>query len=164
MKPSDAINCIPLVNHENYPPEDTLPKDGLYQYLLQPSEEHDNQQHRTTDRIWSKGTYKLREVVEDPGNCVMYYLSDGPDRAFVSEELMLIPEDTELLPNYVQNWKYSLQFDRYLLFMNLFSLIELLFSQHCSFVSIPYLTKNLLKDWNRTYGAFKASFSYLFLK
>ena len=27
---------------------------------------------------------------------MMYYLLDGPERAFVSEELMLIPEDTEL--------------------------------------------------------------------
>ena len=32
---------------------------------------------------------------------VMYYLSDGPERALVPEELMLIPEDTELPPNYV---------------------------------------------------------------
>ena len=31
----------------------------------------------------------------------MYYLADRPERAFVSEELMLIPEDTELPPNYV---------------------------------------------------------------
>ena len=44
MKPSDAIklNEVPLVNRENYPPEDTLPEDGLYQYLLQPGEEHDD--------------------------------------------------------------------------------------------------------------------------
>ena len=49
-------------------------------------------------------TYRLREIVEDPGNRVMYYLSEGPERAFVSEELMLIPEDTELPPDYVQNW------------------------------------------------------------
>ena len=35
----------------------------------------------------------------------MYYLADGPERAFVSaEELMLIPEDTELPPDYVQEW------------------------------------------------------------
>ena len=46
----------------------------------------------------------------------MYYLLDGstgpgtpprshrPERAFVSEELMLIPEDTELAPDYVQEW------------------------------------------------------------
>ena len=36
--------------------------------------------------------------MENPGNRVMYYLADGPERTFVSEELMLIPEDTELLP------------------------------------------------------------------
>ena len=34
----------------------------------------------------------------------MYYLADGPERAFVSEELMFIPEDTELPPDYVQEW------------------------------------------------------------
>ena len=39
--------------------------------------------------------------MENPGNRVMYYLLDGPDRAFVSEELMLIPEDTELPSDYV---------------------------------------------------------------
>ena len=39
-----------------------------------------------------------------PDKWVMYYLSDGPERAFVSEELMLIPKDTELPPDYVQKW------------------------------------------------------------
>ena len=45
MKPKDAIklNEVPLVNRESYPEEDTLPEDGLYHYLLQPSEEHDDQ-------------------------------------------------------------------------------------------------------------------------
>ena len=33
----------------------------------------------------------------------MYYLLDGPERAFVSEKLMLIPEDAELPPDYVRN-------------------------------------------------------------
>ena len=53
MKPKDAIvlDQVPLVDRENYPPEDKLPEDGLYRYLLQPGEEHDNQQHRATDRI-----------------------------------------------------------------------------------------------------------------
>ena len=38
MKPKGAIGLkeVPLVNQENYPPDDTLPKDGLYHYLLQP--------------------------------------------------------------------------------------------------------------------------------
>ena len=45
MKPSDMIklNEVPLVNQENYPPEEVLPEDGLYHYLLQPGEEHDDQ-------------------------------------------------------------------------------------------------------------------------
>ena len=106
IKPSDAIKLdqVLLVKQENYPPKDTLPEDGLYQYLLQPSEEHDDQQCRAMDRIWSKKTYRLREIVKDSGNHVMYYLSDGPERAFVSEELTLIPGDTELPPDYIQNW------------------------------------------------------------
>ena len=106
MKPKDAIrlNEVPLVKQENYPPEEVLPEDRLYQYLLQSSEKHDDQRHRATDRIWSKETYRLREIAENPGNRVMYYLRDGPERAFVSEELMLIPEDTELPPDYVQKW------------------------------------------------------------
>ena len=88
MKPKDAIllDQVPLVNQEAYPPEDKLPEDGLYQYLLQPSEEHDDQQCRVMDRMWSKGTYRLRKVVEDAGMC------------------MLIPEDIELPPDYVQEW------------------------------------------------------------
>ena len=105
-----------LVARESYPPEEVLPEDGLYRYLLPPGEEHDDQRRRATDRIWSKGAYRLREITENPGNRVMYYLGDGsagpgtpegshgPERAFVSEELMLIPEDTELPPDYVQEW------------------------------------------------------------
>ena len=54
--------------------------------------------------IWSKASYRLREIIENPGNRVMYYLLNGPERAFVSEELMLIPEGTELPPDYVQEW------------------------------------------------------------
>ena len=106
MKPKDAIrlNEVPLVKQENYPPEEILPEDGLCRYLLQPGEEHDDQRRRATDRIWSKGTCRLRKIAENPGNHVMYYLLDGPERAFVSEELMLIPEDTELPPDYVQEW------------------------------------------------------------
>ena len=129
MKPKDVIvlDKVPLVKQESYPPEEALPEDGLYRYLLQPGEEHNDQRCRATDRVWSKGTYRLREIMENPGNRVMYYLTDesagpgtplgshGPDsalapapqRAFVSEELMLILEDTELPPDYVRNGRPS---------------------------------------------------------
>ena len=81
MKPKDAIKLkeVPLVNREAYPPEEELPEDGLYRYLLQPGKEHDDQRCRATDRIWSKASYKLREIVENPGNYVMYYLADRPE-------------------------------------------------------------------------------------
>ena len=36
------------------------------------------------------------------GNQVMYYLADGPERAFVKEELMLIPEDTEFPSDFIK--------------------------------------------------------------
>ena len=45
IKPKDAIKLkeVPLVNRGAYPPEEVLPEDGLYRYLLQPGEEHDDQ-------------------------------------------------------------------------------------------------------------------------
>ena len=45
MKPKDAIklNEVPLVARESYPVEELLPEDGLYRYLLQPGEEHNDQ-------------------------------------------------------------------------------------------------------------------------
>ena len=104
MSPKDTteLNEVPLVG--NYPPEDTLPVNGLYRYFLQASGEHDDQHKKATDRIWSKGTCKLSEVMSSPGNRVIYHLADGPKRAFVKGELMLIPEDTELPPDFVQKW------------------------------------------------------------
>ena len=65
----------------------------MYHYLREPNEEHDDQLKRATERIWSKETYRLSEVVSSPGNWVMYYLADALERAFMKEELMLIPED-----------------------------------------------------------------------
>ena len=48
MKPKDAIKLdeVPLVDRECYPPEDVLPEDGLYRYLLQPDEENDDQRRK----------------------------------------------------------------------------------------------------------------------
>ena len=81
MKPKDAIKLkeVPLVARESYPPEEVLPEDGLYRYLLQPGEEHYDQRCRENDRIWSKASCRLREIAENHGNRVMYYLRDGPE-------------------------------------------------------------------------------------
>ena len=106
MSPSEAIKLKKVSLLESYPLEDALSEDGLYHYLLQLVEENDDQQHRAMDRIWSEATYRLREIMSSPGNQIMYYLSDGPERAFISEELMLIPKETELPLDYIQKWDY----------------------------------------------------------
>ena len=105
IKPKDAtkLDTVPL--DKTYPKETALPEDGLYRYLYQPSEQHGDQKRRGTNLIWSKKRYRLERIVQDPGNRVLYYLQDGPDRAFVREELMHVSEDTQVPPDWVSEWK-----------------------------------------------------------
>ena len=67
-----------------------------------------------------QGNLQIESGHKNPGNSVMYYLCrplngaspagspgdlrDGPEQTFISDELILIPEDTELPPDYVQEW------------------------------------------------------------
>ena len=54
-----------------------------------------------TDPIWSLKIYDLSRSVVSPGQPVLYYLSEGPKRSFVREELQIVPENTELPPKHV---------------------------------------------------------------
>ena len=105
MKPKDVIKLDTIPLDKKYPEETILPKDGLYRYLYQPGEQHGDQKRRATDLIWSKNTYRLDRIVQDPGNRVLYYLQDGPDRVFVREELMYVSEDNQVPPDWVSEWK-----------------------------------------------------------
>ena len=87
-----------------YGKEEIAPTDGLYRYLLEPGEENADSKRRATDNIWSRKTFRLDRIMKDPGQRVLYYLTDGPTRAFVREELMEIPEDTEKPPESVEKW------------------------------------------------------------
>ena len=58
-----------------------------------------------TEIIWSKNTYRLDRFVQDPANRVLYYLQDGPDTAFLREELMHVSEDTQVPLDWVSEWK-----------------------------------------------------------
>ena len=105
MKPINAIKLKEVPQMGNYKPDKvTLKEDGLYRYLVQPGEEHGDQKRRATDMIWSKKTYRLNRIVNEANNRTMYYLEDGPERAFVKEELLQVPEDTQAPPDYVQKW------------------------------------------------------------
>ena len=107
MTPAQAIKLEKVeLNVDHYPKEkDVLSESGLYRYLLQPGEEHGDTKRRATDNNWSKRTFRLREILQSPGQRVLYYLEeDGPQRPFVREELMQIPENTEKPPDYVKEW------------------------------------------------------------
>ena len=105
MKPKDAIKLDTVPLDKKYPEETVLPEDGLYRYLYQPGEQDRDQKRQATDFIWSKNMYRLDRIVQEPGNRVLYYLQDGPNRAFVREELMHISEDTQVPPDWVSEWK-----------------------------------------------------------
>ena len=102
MKPIDAIKKETVSQTINdYPPEEELPLDGIYRYLLKPGEEHNDTRRRETDNYWSRKTYSLEEVIKEKGNRIMYKLNG---RTFVKEELMSIPYDTVSPPDWVSKW------------------------------------------------------------
>ena len=105
IKPKDAIKLDIVKLDKTYSEENVLSEDCLYRYLYQPGEQHGDQKRRATDLIWSKKTYRLDRIVQEPSNRVLYYLQDGPDRAFVNKELMRIPEDTQVPPEWESKWK-----------------------------------------------------------
>ena len=55
--------------------------------------------------MWTHGTLlDSIKLLRTQGQRVLYYLAEGPKRAFVREELMQIPEGTEVPPDYVKEW------------------------------------------------------------
>ena len=90
-----------------YPKEEVAQEVDLYRYLNKPGELEEDNRRRATDMIWSWDTYRIDRIVDNPGQSVLYYLSpspgdtDGPQKAFVREELQEVPEEVELPPDWV---------------------------------------------------------------
>lgn len=78
-----------------------LPLGVRVRYLLAPGESEGGERRRATDPIWSLEIYGLSRSVVSPNQPVLYYLEGGPRRSFVREELQVVPDDTELPPNFV---------------------------------------------------------------
>ena len=72
MKPKDAIKLDTVPLDKMYPEEIVLPEDDLYRFLYQPEEQHGYQKRWATDFIWSKNTYRLDQIVQEPGNCGLF--------------------------------------------------------------------------------------------
>ena len=70
-------------------------------YLLRPGEEEGGDTRRATDPVWSTKVFDLEKTMISGDQPVLYFLVDGPRRGFVREELLVVPEDTELPPKSV---------------------------------------------------------------
>ena len=82
--------------------ETRLPPGVLVRYLYAPGEGEGGERRRATDPIWSLEIYNLSRSVVSSNQPVLYYLSKGgPKRGFVREELLVVPDDTELPPKSV---------------------------------------------------------------
>ena len=89
--------------------ESRLPPGVLVRYLYAPGEGEGGERRRATDPIWSLKVYDLSRSVVTLNQPVLYYLSEGrggttsrpPKRGFVREELLVVPNDTELPPKNV---------------------------------------------------------------
>ena len=77
--------------------EKKLPPLINVRYLYQPGELEGGTK-RATDPIWSLKVYQVVEDRAKPDQPVVYYLSDGPKRGFVREELLVVPPNTQLPP------------------------------------------------------------------
>ena len=105
-KPKDAIKAKSLTQKPLYTvpgrpvgsKEQNLILGVGVRYLYQPGE-LEGVRRRATDPIWSLEVYWLGHSVTKPGEPVLYYLQDGPERDFVREELPVVPPDTQLPPD-----------------------------------------------------------------
>ena len=75
-----------------------LPPGVKVRYLYSPGEGEGGESRRATDPTWSLEIYDLSRSVVSAEQPVLYYLSAGPRRSFVREELQVVPSDTELPP------------------------------------------------------------------
>ena len=90
-KPSTPYSRPVGVNEKKLPPLISV------RYLYQLGELEGGTK-RATDPIWSLKVYQVVKNMTKPNEPVVYYLSDGPKRGFVREELLVVPPNTQLPP------------------------------------------------------------------
>ena len=103
--PLEAIK-LPEVKHLSSSKsrlESLLPRGVKVRYLYQPGELEGGERRRATDPIWSLDFYEIRQVMPH-SQPIVYYLHHGtnslaPKRGFVREELLVVPDDTQLPPS-----------------------------------------------------------------
>ena len=106
-KPSEAIRSSSVPHKHSLPAkraigieEPLIPSTARVRYLYAPGE-LEGGRRRATDPVWSLNIYTVRNVIRQAGQPALYHLDDGPMRGFVREELLIVPENTELPPEKV---------------------------------------------------------------
>ena len=106
-KPKDAIRVKTMAQKPSLPAnrpvglhEPLIPSDAIVRYLYA-SGEQEGGRWRATDCNWSLTEHSMRNVVRQGGQPALYYLTEGPARCFVREELLIMPPGTELPPDWV---------------------------------------------------------------
>ena len=106
-KPSEAIRSSSVSHKHSLPAkraigieEPLIPSTARVRYLYAPGE-LEGGRRRATDPVWSLNIYTVRNVIRQAGQPALYHLDDGPMRGFVREELLIVPENTELPPEKV---------------------------------------------------------------
>jgi len=111
ISPADAIKKKQVRSKSSYSrdgpvgyKEEKIPYDVYVRYLLEPSD-LEGGRRRAGEMNWSPVIYHVRESLTQKNQPVLYWIIDdngnGPERSFVKEELLVIPDDTELPPQWV---------------------------------------------------------------
>ena len=84
--------------------EEKLPFHVSVRYLLKPGE-LEGGRRRATDMNWSPQIYRIKERLVQKNQPILYWIIDdneySPERSFVREQLLIIPYNTELPPQWV---------------------------------------------------------------
>lgn len=107
MKPVDAIKLKDAAQPQNKivlkrPIDATIRVRYLLYSVYAPGELEGGERRRATDSIWSLNVYDIDRVVRTEGWPALCHLkptisgSDAPKRNFVREELLVVPENTEM--------------------------------------------------------------------
>jgi len=89
---SETKKPPPIINKN---PENPLCPNVSVRYLYQPGEQEGGGRKRATDPIWSVDIHKMDHHIVLQGIRVYYLRAPAPQRGFVKEELLIVPEDTQ---------------------------------------------------------------------
>ena len=80
---------------QNQPAGKPICPDSAVRYLYQPGEQEGGGRRRATDPIWSVSIHKISHHIVLQGIRVYYLMPPAPQRGFVTEELLIVPADTQ---------------------------------------------------------------------